>query len=74
MNKQIKFERTTNFTGRNGYFQCGGIDVQTIKHNRSVMLAPITSKNEIGRCDITIPEENIPELIIALQAALDANS
>ncbi len=74
MNKQIKFERTTNFTGRNGYLKCGGIDVQTLRHNRSVMLTAITSKDKIGSGDIEIPEENIPELIIALQAALDATS
>lgn len=65
--KEIKFTRQTNFTGRNGYMKCGGIEVMGFDHKSMVQVAPITSKGAVGRCDIEIPLEDVPALIAALQ-------
>lgn len=62
MQKEISFDRTTNFTGRNGYFKCAGVEVLECEHNDTVMLSPITSKGNIGRCDIAVPIENLKAL------------
>ena len=63
---QITFKQTTNFTGRNGYMKCSGIDI--LECTDTVMIAPLTSKGNIGRCDITVPYESIPDLIEQLKA------
>ena len=63
-------DRQTNFTGRNGYFACGGIEVLHLNHNNSVMLSPLTSRGVVGRCDIEVPLENVPDLIVQLQALI----
>jgi hypothetical protein len=65
--KHINFKRVTNFTGRNGYFKQSGIDFLPIPQRNSIMIAPLTSKGEIGRCDMEIPKESIDELIKVLQ-------
>ena len=67
---QVKFARQTNFTGRNGYFACSGIEVLHLNHNNSVMLSPLTSRGVVGRCDIEVPLENVPDLIAQLQALI----
>jgi hypothetical protein len=41
------------FIGRNGTFKCRGIHF--ISSPSTVLIAPITSKNNIGRCAIEIP-------------------
>jgi len=64
-NKQV-----TNFTGRNGYFMCTGVEVigvsQTSKGD-SIMISPVTSKGNIGRCDISIPVSAVPDMVKLLQ-------
>lgn len=67
---KMTWERTTNFTGRNGYAKCKGLDLQTLDHNESLLLAPLTSRGVIGRCDIEIPLESLPELVAKLQALI----
>lgn len=67
--KQVKFSRQTSFTGRNGEFVATGVDFEPTK--RGVMIAPITSKGTIGRCDITIPLEDIPAFIEALKSVIN---
>ncbi len=52
------------FFGRNGTGRCSGIE---IFHNDHVLsLTPFTSKNQLARCEITLPESTLPELIEAL--------
>jgi len=63
---QITFKQITNFTGRNGYMKCSGIDI--LPCQKYIMIAPLTSKGNIGRCDITVPYESIPDLIEQLKA------
>lgn len=63
--REIKFERETNFTGRNGFFKCSGLNVLDISDNR-IMIAPLTSRGEVARCDISIPKENIPDVAKSL--------
>lgn len=67
MTQQIKFSKETNFTGRNGYFICSGIELMTLDHNREIMISPLTSRGTVGRCDISIPKDDIPKLIESLQ-------
>ena len=73
MQLQIGWNRTTNFTGRNGYMQCKGMDVLTLPGSNSVMLSPLTSRGKVGRCDIEVPIEALPQLIEALQAVKGQN-
>ena len=70
--EQVKFERQTHFTGRNGYGKCNGIDLLPLDHNKSLMIAPLTSRGDVGRCDIEVPMENLPELIAKLQEIYQA--
>lgn len=66
MIEQVTWTRTTNFTGRNGYFRCSGLDIQPLDHNQSVLIAPLTSQGVVGRCDIEIPLEALPEVVAKL--------
>lgn len=71
---QITFTRKTNFTGRNGYFKASGLDLCLLEFgedHKTIMIAPLTSRGEIARCDITIPFEDVPDLIRELQALTD---
>jgi hypothetical protein len=68
MSQEVKFQRETNFTGRNGFFKCSGVDVTCCAHSRTAMLTPLTSRGALARCDIFIPAEDIDALIAALQA------
>ena len=70
MSTQIKFDRMTNFTGRNGYFKCSGIEFMSLKHSNKVMLTPLTGKGAAARCDVTIPVENLQEFISELEKLL----
>lgn len=67
MNEELKFKRHVKFEGRNGYFN--SIGLQLTKHNGDDILNvyPITSKNNIGRCLIEIPIEEIDNLIEILK-------
>ncbi len=68
MSNDVKWQRTTNFTGRNGYAKCSGLEVLPLPHNDTVMLSPLTSRGVVGRCDIEVPVEALPELIAKLSA------
>jgi len=68
--KTIKFARNTFFTGRNGMFKASGLEILPLDHNNSFMISPITSKGLIGRCDVEIPKEVLPELIKTLQSLI----
>lgn len=68
MTKQITFKRITNFTGRNGYMKQSGIDILPLSYSQSILIAPITSKGKVGRCDMEIPKESIDDLIKMLQS------
>jgi hypothetical protein len=63
--KEIKFKRITNFTGRNGFMKCGGVELMESSAN-SIILSPLTSKGMIGRCDIFIPLEDAKAVAEAL--------
>jgi len=65
MEKNVKFTRPGKFTGRNGYFKASGINIIDISDDM-IMIAPLTSRNKIGRCDISIPKEDVETFIDAL--------
>lgn len=67
MTSTIKFTRETNFTGRNGYFKASGLELSGYDIKGNVMLTPLTSKGNAARCDVTIPVEDVPELIKQLK-------
>lgn len=62
----MKFTKTTSFLGRNGCFKATGLELSTAG-SKSVILEPVTSKDEIGRCFIEIPREDILDLIAELE-------
>lgn len=70
-NQRVEFKRTTKFTGRNGYIDCTGLDIQRLDHNFSIMLTPLTSRDALGHCDIEIPREALSKLIVVLQKLRD---
>ena len=61
---EIKYDRTVHFMGRNGYFKQGGVEVYANDH--LVILQPLTSRGETGRCSIEIPIENVAAVMNAL--------
>ena len=63
MNEKLMFKDWVKFEGRNGYFN--SIGLQLTKHNGDDILNiyPITTKNNIARCLIEIPVEEIDDLI-----------
>lgn len=67
----MKFTKTTDFLGRNGMFTATGLEITaciTTGNNSVITLSPITSKEQIARCFIEIPREDIPALIAELQS------
>jgi hypothetical protein len=70
MHDKVTWKRMTNFTGRNGYFKCSGVELLPLAHNRSVMVSALTGRGDVARCDIEIPVEAIPALIGKLQALI----
>ena len=67
MNEELKFKRHVKFQGRNGYFN--SIGLQLTKHDNDDILNiyTITSKNNVARCLIEIPVEEIDNLIEILK-------
>ena len=74
MGKQITWENTTNFTGRNGYMKCNGLDLMAMSNDTELIISPLTSKGDVGRCDIAIPIEKIPKIISALKVIYQGNT
>jgi hypothetical protein len=62
----VKYNHNVDFIGRNGRFIQSGISIITYGSG-SIMLNPITSKNQIGNCSINIAVENLDEVIKALK-------
>ena len=71
MDAKIKYDRNVNFIGRNGYFKASGLDIYA--NESIVILQPITSKGEIGRCSIEIPIEAVAALMNILNQAADVD-
>jgi hypothetical protein len=74
MNKQIAFEITPHFKGRNGIAKCSGIDLQNATTIGSkdelvevIVMSPITSRGVVASSWIDVPIDSITDLIRALQ-------
>lgn len=50
--------------------KCAGVDLMPLEHNGTVMIAPLTSRGQVGKCDIEVPLESLPALIEHLQSLL----
>ena len=68
MGKEIHYQHRTSFLGRNGMFNQDGLIVSEL--GNEIIFAPITSKNQIGRARLSVPNSAIPELIQTLQTML----
>ena len=68
MHNTTTWVRTTKFTGRNGNFNCSGVELLSLEHNKSVLVSALTGRGDVARCDIEIPLEAIPDLIAKLKA------
>lgn len=67
----VLFSRQTTFLGRNGYMKCSGLDLcQGGLRDDLVLLAPLTSRGHVGRCELEIQLEDLPALISGLQKLL----
>jgi hypothetical protein len=64
--KTVNFKRPVTFTGRNGTFKCIGVEL--MECGDRVQISPITSKGQIGRCDIDVPAEDVDAFIEAFQS------
>ena len=67
MNEELKFKRHVKFEGRNGYFSSIGLKIKKFDKNNILNIYPITSKNNVARCLIEIPVEEINNLIEILK-------
>lgn len=66
----IKFNKPTDFFGRNGIWEASGINISTWDNYDQIELIPITSKNKLASCRINIPKEHLQEFINKLQTFL----
>lgn len=57
----VNFDRLTHFTGRR-YVKCSGIELMKTP-DENLMLIPLNSRKKEGQCDISMPTENLPDLI-----------
>lgn len=64
--EKFYFETESWFLGRNGRFRARGLHIYK-EENSNIVISPITSKNQVGRCDIAVPEESLEEFINALE-------
>ena len=62
--KNLAYSSSTSFLGRNGEFVQSGMVVSM--HDHGLLLQPVTSKHEIGRCALRIPMSDIPEFLLAI--------
>ena len=67
MNEKLMFKDWVKFEGRNGYFNSIGLKITKFEKDDILNIYPITSKNNIGRCLIEIPIEEIDNLIEILK-------
>lgn len=68
MEAKINYEgKPVRFIGRNGYLKQSGIYVYA--NESLVILQPITSKGEVGRCSMEIPIEYVAALVNILSDA-----
>lgn len=57
--RTIALSRETTFLGRNGTFKCTGFTFIKQNYNKIVNIYPITSKGEMARCRISMPQEDL---------------
>ena len=64
----LKFKGAATFLGRNGEFKSTGLEVGSL--SKEWIVQPITSRGVVGRCYISIPHEDLPDVIKMLQSLL----
>ena len=67
--EKIKYGKTVNFEGRNGFFKQSGMFVQRSGTEDRIQLFPMTSRGDIGRGMMEIPAADVELFIQALQDA-----
>jgi hypothetical protein len=66
MKHTVQFGKITTFLGRNGRFNCSGLEL--FDYGDMVNLTALTGRGDLARCEIEIPADALPGLIEALQA------
>ena len=67
MNEKLMFKDWVKFEGRNGYFKSIGLKLTKFDKDDVLNIYPITSKNNVAKCLIEIPVEEIDNLIEILK-------
>lgn len=71
----LRFSRTTDYTGLSGHRRCSGVELLLCRYDDgsedNVMITAMTRKGQIGRCDITVPLEDLNRLIDTLISIRD---
>lgn len=71
--KKVKFSKTTTSIGRNGVVKTQGVEVMrsTVYSDENnpfptIILSPVTSRNTVANCSITIPDSDIYNTLKAI--------
>jgi len=62
--KEVKYDKPTTSLGRNGIINTIGLSI--FKGAEDTDLSPLNSRGDIARCRISIINDNIPEVCVAL--------
>lgn len=62
--RRLMFTEETTFLGRNGSFRQAGLAVSLGDHD--LVLEPVTSKVQVGRCELRIPKQDLPDFMLAI--------
>lgn len=65
MIKYIGWKPFTWFTGRNGTFNCSGLEISA--GHESVIFTPITGKGKAANSGFAIPSSSLEKLIVHLE-------
>jgi len=68
--KEIRFERTVEAFGRNGFTKNIGLFLSAYDDSL-IALRYLNSRGNVGRAMIEVPMENVPELIEALEELVE---
>lgn len=65
---EIKFKNNTYFEGRNGLFNCSGVDLLATHDKKGIIITPITGKGSLGRGCIVIDKDSVEEFITGIRS------
>lgn len=63
----VVFNRVVQALGRNGYMKQIAINMDYDVLNKQIILYPVNSRGDYGRCQLNVPLEHLDEFIQKLQ-------